>query len=193
MFSKSRINELNARTDQPQQKGGASATPANANAPSATSAAKQPAGPKPPASVLSADLVVTGNLKTTGDIQIEGTVKGDIYAHLLTVGENAIVTGEVVGDDVIITGKIKGRVRALKVRLTSTAQVQGDIVHKALAIESGAHFEGSVVRQDDPLSEGKDDRRAQQTPVIGQPKQKQATVAAAGQSQTTPKASAVGQ
>jgi len=192
MFSKSRINELNAKTDEPQKTGGASATRTNATAPSATSVARQSSRPKPPASVLSADLVVTGNLKTTGDIQIEGTVKGDVYAHLLTVGENAIVTGEVVGDDVIITGKIKGRVRALKVRLTSTAQVQGDIVHKALAIESGAHFEGSVVRQDDPLSDGKNDRRAQ-SPVVAQPTQKQATVAAAGQPQTTtPKATAVG-
>ncbi len=193
MFSKSRINELNAKTDEPQEKGHTSATPANAAAPSATSVAKQQlAKPKPPASVLSADLVVTGNLKTTGDIQVEGTVKGDIHAHLLTVGENAIVTGEVVGDDVIITGKIKGRVRALKVRLTSTAQVQGDIVHKALAIESGAHFEGSVVRQDDPLSDSKSDRRAQ-TPVVAQPTQKQAAVAAVGQPQTTPRATAVGQ
>jgi cytoskeletal protein CcmA (bactofilin family) len=43
-------------------------------------------------------------------------------------------------------------VRGLKVRLTSTAQVEGDIIHKTIAIESGAHFEGSVQRQEDPLS-----------------------------------------
>ncbi|MDZ4093968.1 MAG: polymer-forming cytoskeletal protein, partial [Paracoccaceae bacterium] len=41
------------------------------------------------------------------------------------------------------------------VRLTSTARVEGDIIHKTIAIESGAHFEGSVQRQDDPLSGGK--------------------------------------
>ncbi|MDA7439797.1 polymer-forming cytoskeletal protein, partial [Planktomarina temperata] len=40
------------------------------------------------------------------------------------------------------------------VRLTSTAQVEGDIIHKTIAIESGAHFEGSVQRQDDPLNPG---------------------------------------
>jgi cytoskeletal protein CcmA (bactofilin family) len=43
-------------------------------------------------------------------------------------------------------------VRGLKVRLTSTARVEGDIIHKTIAIESGAHFEGSVQRQDDPLN-----------------------------------------
>jgi cytoskeletal protein CcmA (bactofilin family) len=48
-----------------------------------------------------------------------------------------------------------GRVRGLKVRLTSTARVEGDIIHKTIAIESGAHFEGSVQRQDDPLSTGR--------------------------------------
>ena len=110
--------------------------------------------PKPPASLLSADLHVTGNMKTTGDIQVEGTVEGDIRAHLLTIGETATIKGEVIADDVVINGRIVGRVRGLKVRLTSTARVEGDIIHKTIAIESGAHFEGSVQRQDDPLNPG---------------------------------------
>ncbi|MCB1329118.1 MAG: polymer-forming cytoskeletal protein, partial [Maritimibacter sp.] len=48
--------------------------------------------------------------------------------------------------------RIIGRLRGLKVRLTATARVEGDIVHKTIAIESGAHFEGSVQRQEDPLN-----------------------------------------
>jgi len=107
---------------------------------------------KPPASTLSADLLIKGNIKTTGDIQVEGEVEGDIRAHLLTVGEGATVRGEVVADDVVVNGRVVGRVRGLKVRLTSTARVEGDIIHKTIAIESGAHFEGSVQRQDDPLN-----------------------------------------
>ena len=85
---------------------------------------------------------------------MEGTVEGDIKAHLLTIGETATIKGEVVADDVVIDGRIIGRVRGLKVRLTSTARVEGDIIHKTIAIESGAHFEGSVQRQDDPLATG---------------------------------------
>ncbi|CAM3694012.1 polymer-forming cytoskeletal protein [Phaeobacter inhibens] len=152
MFSKSKINE-------PGQKA-AEATPA---APAPSSAPVPPASDfkatvpkaKPPASVLSSDLHITGNLKTTGDIQVEGTVEGDIRAHLLTIGESATIKGEVTADDVVINGRIVGRVRGLKVRLTSTARVEGDIIHKTIAIESGAHFEGSVQRQDDPLNPGK--------------------------------------
>ncbi len=107
---------------------------------------------KPPASTLATDLHIKGNLKTTGDIQISGTVDGDIRAHLLTVGEGSTVKGEVVADDVVVHGRVVGRVRGLKVRLTATARVEGDIIHKTIAIESGAHFEGSVTRQDDPLN-----------------------------------------
>ncbi|WP_390625182.1 bactofilin family protein [Falsirhodobacter algicola] len=110
---------------------------------------------KAAASILSSDLTVVGNLKTTGDIQVEGTVEGDIRAHLLTVGESATIRGEIVADDIVVNGRVIGRVRGLKVRLTSTARVEGDIIHKTIAIESGAHFEGSVQRQDDPLQQGK--------------------------------------
>ena len=109
---------------------------------------------KPPASVLSSDLTITGNVKTSGDIQVEGVVEGDIRAHLLTVGESATIKGEIVADDIVVNGRVIGRVRGLKVRLTSTARVEGDIIHKTIAIESGAHFEGSVQRQEDPLATG---------------------------------------
>ena len=107
---------------------------------------------KPPASTLSTDIHIKGNVKTSGDIQISGTVDGDIRAHLLTVGEGSTVKGEIVADDIVVHGRVIGRVRGLKVRLTATARVEGDIIHKTIAIESGAHFEGSVTRQDDPLN-----------------------------------------
>jgi len=111
--------------------------------------------PKPAPSTISNDLTVVGNISTTGDMQVDGKIEGDIRAHLLTVGEAATISGEIVADDIVIHGHIRGRVRGLKVRLTSTAKVEGDIIHKTIAIESGAHFEGSVQRRDDPLGETK--------------------------------------
>ncbi|MCU9849726.1 polymer-forming cytoskeletal protein [Defluviimonas sp. WL0024] len=151
MFSKSRINEpgpkAGTETEQPKAPEPAATKPAfdySASTPKA----------KPPASVLSSDLTITGNIKTTGDIQVEGVVDGDIRAHLLTVGESATIKGEIVADDIVVNGRVIGRVRGLKVRLTSTARVEGDIIHKTIAIESGAHFEGSVQRQEDPLAQG---------------------------------------
>ncbi len=149
MFSKSKINEPATKSAESEAPAAATSAPAT---PKQSDYKPAPPKAKPPASLLSADLHVTGNMKTTGDIQVEGTVEGDIRAHLLTIGDSATIKGEVVADDVVINGRIVGRVRGLKVRLTSTARVEGDIIHKTIAIESGAHFEGSVQRQDDPLN-----------------------------------------
>ncbi len=151
MFSKSKINEPGPKADTPAAK------PASPDTAARPQTDFKPTAPKakPPASVLSSDLHIIGNIKTTGDVQVEGTVEGDIRAHLLTIGESATIKGEVVADDVVINGRIVGRVRGLKVRLTATARVEGDIIHKTIAIESGAHFEGSVQRQDDPLTGNK--------------------------------------
>jgi cytoskeletal protein CcmA (bactofilin family) len=151
MFSKSRINEPGPKTadgDKPKAPETQMTKPATEYMPAV------PKG-KAVASTLSADLTVVGNLRTTGDIIVEGTVEGDIRAHLLTVGESAVIRGEIVAYDIVVNGRVVGRVRGLKVRLTSTARVEGDIIHKTIAIESGAHFEGSVQRQEDPLANGR--------------------------------------
>ena len=149
MFSKSKINEPTPTTAPTATPTAKPSVKSDATAPSEF---KTTPKAKPAASVLSSDLHITGNLRTTGDIMIEGQVEGDIRAHLLTVGESAVIKGEVTADDVVVNGRIVGRVRGLKVRLASSARVEGDIIHKTIAIESGAHFEGSVQRQEDPLT-----------------------------------------
>lgn len=147
MFSKPKPTETPTPPKATTSPSSSDPSKAQASASTAT-----PPKAKPPASTLSADLTIKGNIKTTGDINVLGTIDGDIRAHLLTIGEGAVVKGEVVADDIVVNGRVVGRVRGLKVRLTSTAEVQGDIIHKTIAIESGAHFEGSVQRQEDPLS-----------------------------------------
>ncbi|MCZ0961133.1 bactofilin family protein [Paracoccus benzoatiresistens] len=151
MFSKTRV------TDKPQTP--PAPTPPDAPAPAAPSfersepAAATPARRTAP-SILSSDLTVVGNIRTEGDIQVEGTIEGDIRAHQLVVGESATIRGEIVGDEIVVNGRVIGRVRGLKVRLSASARVEGDIIHKTIAIESGAHFEGSVQRQEDPIANG---------------------------------------
>lgn len=158
MFSKSKINDPAPAAKETNPMSTTPPTGAKPEAsPSSSAAGSSPsfqAKPKPSPSLLSNDLTIKGNVSSSGDIQIEGTIEGDVRAHLLTVGESATIRGEVVADDVVVNGRVIGRVRGLKVRLTSTAKVEGDIVHKTIAIESGAHFEGSVQRQEDPLNEG---------------------------------------
>lgn len=149
MFSKPKVSNTTSSSDATK-----GVTPAPSGSSSdAPSAPGFQTKPKPPPSLLSSGLTIKGNVIASGDIQIDGTIEGDVRAHLLTVGESATVKGEISADDVVINGRVVGRVRGLKVHLTTTAQVEGDIVYKTIAIESGAHFEGSVQRQEDPLDD----------------------------------------
>ncbi len=167
MFTKSRINDPAPKTtpEPTPASSMADTTPSFLRQNIADQSSPMTTKGKTAASVLAADLTITGNLKTTGDVVIEGTVDGDIRAHLLTVGETATIRGEIVADDIVINGRVIGRVRGLKVRLTSSAQVEGDIIHKTIAIESGAHFEGSVQRQDDPLQTNRGSAPTQSAPA----------------------------
>jgi cytoskeletal protein CcmA (bactofilin family) len=150
MFSKSKIS------DTPSSGDGNKAAPPSEKPAAPGTTGETPsfqAKPKPSPSLLSSDLTIKGNVITSGDIQIEGTIEGDVRAHLLTVGESATIKGEIAADDVVVNGRVIGRLRGLKVRLTATARVEGDIVHKTIAIESDAQFEGTVQRQQDPLGD----------------------------------------
>ncbi len=138
---------------QPINKAAAPMNPNTGNRPMNDQTPTKPKTVTP--SILSSDLFIKGDIETSGDVQIEGRIKGNIRAHLLTVGENAVIDGEVRADDATIHGTIKGTLRGYKVRLSSSARVEGDIIHKTIAIESGAHFQGSVTRDDDPTQEGK--------------------------------------
>jgi len=151
MFSKSKINEPAKKPATAKAEEKKTDTSKSSSYSSSTPAPVTPKA-KPPASILSTDLYIKGNIKTSGDIQIEGEIVGDVRAHLLTIGETARIKGEICADDVVVNGHVAGTVRGLKVRLTATARVEGDIIHKTIAIESGAHFEGSVRREEEPLT-----------------------------------------
>ncbi|PAU96607.1 bactofilin family protein [Paracoccus salipaludis] len=161
MFSKTRVTEPGPRAYPQDSEVNRPVMDTKPDFPAAPQAMRPRSGP----SVLSSDLTVKGNITTQGDAQIEGVVEGDIRAHQLTVGESATIRGEIVADEIIVNGRVVGRVRGLKVRLSATARVEGDIVHKTIAIESGAHFEGSVQRQEDPLGNGVTPKLAPPQPV----------------------------
>ncbi len=120
----------------------------NASTPPATKRGGRAAAP----SIFSTDLVVEGTLSSDGDIQIDGRIDGNIRSGSLTVGDKAVVNGEIVANDVTVRGRVLGSIRARKVQLSSTAHVEGDILHNALAVESGAFFDGNCRHAEDPLT-----------------------------------------
>ena len=116
-------------------------------------AARKPARGSAP-SILSADAVITGTITCAGDMQIDGRVEGDVRSVSLVIGEKAEILGEIFAEEVVIRGRVIGRIRARKVQLCATSHVEGDILHEAFAVESGAFFEGNCRHSDNPLGEG---------------------------------------
>ena len=108
-------------------------------------------------SIISSDLKILGDLISAGDLQVDGIVEGDIQSRSLTIGEGAVVTGNVVAETTRVCGQVTGQIKASTVTLDRTAKVVGDIIHQILAIEPGAFLEGHV-RHSDPAGAG-DTRR----------------------------------
>ena len=127
--------------------------------PSQPAIAVPPAAPKrsrtlSAPSIISADMAIQGAINSKGDVQIDGKVEGDVHSVGLVIGDKAEVHGEVFAEDVTVRGKVVGRIRARKVLLAATAHVEGDILHEALAVESGAFFDGNCRHSNDPLGNG---------------------------------------
>jgi len=106
----------------------------------------------PTRSVIDAWLQITGDLQSEGEVLVDGQVHGDIRCAHLTVGREAHVAGNITAEEVVVRGKVTGLIRANRVILQDSAQVDSEIVHKRLAIEEGATFEGRARRCEDPLS-----------------------------------------
>ncbi len=104
-------------------------------------------------SIISADLVVNGTLTSQGDIQIDGRVEGDVKSVGLVIGDKAVINGEIYAEDVTVRGRVQGSIRARKVLLCSTCHVEGNILHEAFAVETGAFFEGNCRHADNPLAD----------------------------------------
>jgi len=64
------------------------------------------------------------------------------------IADGAEIEGDVVAEELTVGGRVKGTIRANRVRLDSTAIVEGDIFHRSLAIEENARFEGTSRRDD---------------------------------------------
>ena len=67
------------------------------------------------------------------------------------INEGARVEGDVVAQELTIAGQVKGAIHATRVKLNSTALVEGDIFHRSLSIEENARFEGSSKREDNAV------------------------------------------
>ena len=94
--------------------------------------------------VLANDVEIKGSIKFSHDLIIDGKIEGEVISDgSLTVGENALIKGEVKTRSVIIFGKVEGNITAQeRCELKRNAILVGDMNACTLAIEEGATFMG---------------------------------------------------
>ena len=113
-----------------------------------------PARKAPPkvASLISADITGEGGVNGDGELQIDGVVRGDVRVGRLTIGETGHVEGSIHAEAVEVRGRVVGAVTAKSVRLYGTADIDGDITHEQLAMETGAFFQGRSLKFQRPAA-----------------------------------------
>lgn len=105
-------------------------------------------------SVIADDLHIKGEVTTQGDIELKGTLVGEVTCRTLLIAEDAKVEGTATAEKVVVRGAVDGQVNGIRVTLTSSAKVKGELVCKALSVDEEAYFDGTSQRVNDPLGQG---------------------------------------
>ncbi len=105
---------------------------------------------------------VNGNIDAKGNVLISGNVNGKIKCgnlliqsgnihseiaatNMVSIKENAVLTGKISCKDVTVAGTVQGDIAAAgKVGLASTAVVKGDVTAAAMGMEIGAKLDGRM-------------------------------------------------
>ena len=95
--------------------------------------------------LISNGTVVTGDIESGSGIRVDGHLKGKMTIKgKVVIGTPGQVTGDVICQLLEVSGKVSGNIQASElVSLKSSANIQGEIITKKLAIEPGAVFTGS--------------------------------------------------
>ena len=93
---------------------------------------------------LTTDVEIRGNLKFAGELTFAGKLDGEIQSEgALTLGDEAVVRGNMQLHSVVLRGKVSGNVSAReKIEIRSKGELFGDIRAPKLVIEEGATFVG---------------------------------------------------
>lgn len=105
-------------------------------------------------SVIADDLHIKGEVTTLGDIELKGTLEGEVTCRTLLIAEDAKVEGKATAEKVVVRGAVDGQINGIRVTLTSSAKVKGELICKALSVDEEAYFDGTSQRVNDPLGLG---------------------------------------
>jgi cytoskeletal protein CcmA (bactofilin family) len=84
------------------------------------------------------------------DVLIEGRIDGHIWNehHLVTVGADAVVTGDIVARQITVRGAVEGTLMATgRVDILDEARVIGRVLSQKLTLAEGGVFQGKAEPQ----------------------------------------------
>ena len=87
-----------------------------------------------------------GLLAFDGTVRIDGLFKGEVDSEdCLIIGEGAVVEAEVRVGRLVVMGRLVGNAMAtVKVEISPSGHIVGDIVTPVIMIEEGANLEGNI-------------------------------------------------
>lgn len=99
----------------------------------------------PSINIIRSGTEISGDIQCAGDIRIDGKLTGTLVSEgKVVVGKSGSIEGEVKCKNADISGSLQARITVKELlQLKSTANLEGEINSKKLAIEPGANFSGT--------------------------------------------------
>ena len=95
-------------------------------------------------------LAIRGSVECVEDVLIEGRIDGHIWNehHVVTIGADAAVTGDIVARQITVRGAVDGTLMATgRVDIMDEARVTGRVLSATLMLADGALFNGKAEPQ----------------------------------------------
>jgi cytoskeletal protein CcmA (bactofilin family) len=95
-------------------------------------------------------MAIRGSVECVEDLLIEGRIDGHIWNenHVVTIGADATVTGDIVARQITVRGAVEGTLMATgRVDIMDEGRVTGRVLSKALMLADGGLFNGKAEPQ----------------------------------------------
>jgi cytoskeletal protein CcmA (bactofilin family) len=99
--------------------------------------------------VLGFDTHFEGQLNCKGSVRVDGMFIGGISTEgRITLGDQATVEGDLIGECVTVSGIVRGNVVARRIMVQRTGRIWGDLVLEQLSTEEGAFIQGVITMEE---------------------------------------------
>ena len=89
-------------------------------------------------SILLSDVSIEGDLIEKDKIIIDAKINGDIKAEEIETHQKSNINGNISSNIAAIGGQMKGNISSNQIKVKKTADVEGVLNQKTLAVEEGA-------------------------------------------------------